>query len=99
MSHFLQSLTKVFTVLGLGVAGVAGASALQARQKDLYLAERLAANSGPRQSDIARTYQYQRADNRIDMTASTAFALLGVGIAILGAAALGKQARRGSKLD
>lgn len=96
MSNLLQNLTRVFTALGLGVAGVAGASAVQARQKDIYLAERLAANSGSRQSDIACAYQHQRFDNRIDMTASMAFALLGAGIATLGAAALiKKQGRNG----
>lgn len=95
MSHFLKSLTKVFTVLGLGMTGVAGASALQARQRDIYLAERLAANSGPHQSDIARSYQHQRADNRVDMTASTAFTLLGAAIVVLGVAALKQQGRNG----
>lgn len=95
MSHLLQNLTKVFTALGLGVAGVAGASALQARQKDLYLADRIASNQGPSRETTARSYAYQRANNQIDMTVSTAFTLLGATIVVLGAAALKKQGRNG----
>ncbi len=95
MSHFLQNLTKVFTALGLGVAGVAGASALQAQKKDQYLAERIAANQGPSRETTARSYAYQRANNQIDMTVSTAFTLLGAAIVVLGAAALKKQGRNG----
>lgn len=99
MSNFLQSLTKVFTALGLGVAVISGRNVLQAQQTDRYLAERLTANRGPRQDDVARAYEHRRANNRIDLTASAAFTLLGCAIAVLGAVALKQQGRNGSKLD